>query len=84
LIWKYQKKLKDANMEALHLRAQPDTINMIMNMINKVSKSGKEIEILDNVVYDKEQKMIFQALVDEKRSEIFEHDDVWNEYNNNS
>jgi hypothetical protein len=66
-------------MEALHLRAQPDTINLIMNMINKVSKSGKEIEILDNVVYDKEQKMILQALVDEKRSEIFEHDDVWNE-----
>jgi hypothetical protein len=66
-------------MEALHLRAQPDTINLIMKMINKVSQSGQEVEILDNTVYDKEQKMIFQALLEEKNNEIFEHDDIWNE-----
>ncbi len=66
-------------MEALHLRAQPDTINMIMNMLNKISQSGQEVEILDNMVYDKEQKMIYQALLDEKNDKIFEHDDIWDE-----
>jgi hypothetical protein len=66
-------------MEALHLRAQPDTINLIMNVLNKASQSGQEVEILDNTVYDKEQKMIFQALLDEKNGEIFEHDEIWNE-----
>jgi hypothetical protein len=66
-------------MEALHLRAQPDTINLIMNVLNKASQSGQEVEILDNTVYDKEQKMIFQALLDEKNGEIFEHDEIWSE-----
>jgi len=66
-------------MEALHLRAQPDTINLIMNVLNKASQNGQEFEILDNTVYDKEQKMIFQALLDEKNGEIFEHDEIWNE-----
>ena len=66
-------------MEALHLRAQPDTINLIMNVVNKASQSGQEVEILDNIVYDKEQKMIFQALLDEKNGEIFEHDEIWSE-----
>jgi hypothetical protein len=66
-------------MEALHLRAQPDTINLIINVVNKASQSGQEVEILDNIVYDKEQKMIFQALLDEKNGEIFEHDEIWSE-----
>jgi hypothetical protein len=66
-------------MEALHLRAQPDTINLIMNVLNKASQNGQEFEILDNTVYDKEQKMIFQALLDEKNGEIFEHDEIWSE-----
>jgi hypothetical protein len=66
-------------MEALHLRAQPDTINLIMNVLNKASQSGQEVEILDNTVYDKEQKMIFQALLDEKNGETFEHDEIWSE-----
>jgi len=66
-------------MEALHLRAQPDTINLIMNVINKASQSGQEVEILDNTVYYKEQKMLFKALLEEKNNEILEHDDIWNE-----
>ena len=66
-------------MEELHLRAQADTINLIMNIINNASKNGQEIEILDNTVYDKEQKMIFQALLEEKNNEIFEHEELWSE-----
>ena len=66
-------------MESLHLRAQPDTINLIMNVVNKASQSGQEVEILDNIVYNKEQKMIFQALLEEKNNEIFNHDEIWSE-----
>ena len=66
-------------MESLHLRAQPDTINLIMNVVNKASQSGQEVEILDNTVYDKEQKMIFQALLEEKNNEIFNHGEIWSE-----
>ena len=66
-------------MEALHLRARPDTINLIMNVLNKASQNGHKFEILDNIVYEKEQKMIFQALLDEKNGEIFEHDEIWSE-----
>ena len=66
-------------MESLHLRAQPDTINLIMNIVNKASQSGQEVEILDNTVYDKEQKMIFKALLEEKNNEIFDHDEIWSE-----
>jgi hypothetical protein len=66
-------------MEALHLRAQPDTINLIMDVLNKASKNGQEVEILDNTVFEKEHKMILNALLEEKKNEIFDHDDIWNE-----
>jgi len=66
-------------MEALHLRAQPDTINLIMDMLNKASQNGEEVEILDNTVFDKEYKMILTALLEEKNNEEFEHNNLWNE-----
>ena len=50
-----------------------------MNVVNEASQSGQEIEILDNTVYEKEQNMIFQALLEEKNNEIFDHDELWGE-----
>ncbi len=64
-------------METLHLRAQPDTISLIMDVVNKASQSGQEIEILDETTYDKEQKMISLALLQENTDKTYEHDDVW-------
>ncbi len=50
-----------------------------MGVINKISKEGQEIEILDNTVYNQEQKMIFQALLEEQNGQTFEHDTLWND-----
>jgi hypothetical protein len=66
-------------MEALHLRAQLDAINLIIKMINKVSQDGQEIEIIDNTVFEKEQQMIFKALAEEEDGETFDHNSVWSE-----
>ena len=66
-------------METLHVRAEHSTIELLMGVINKISKEGQEIEILDNTVYNQEQKMIFQALLEEQNGQTFEHNDVWDE-----
>ena len=64
-------------MEALHLRAEHNTIKVIMNTINKLSKSGQDIEILDNFVYNQEQQMILTALLEEQKNKTFKHDEIW-------
>lgn len=66
-------------MESLHLRAEPETIDMIISFLNKASKDGQEIELLDNTLYEREQKIIFKALLEEKTGETFNHDDIWDE-----
>ena len=60
-------------MEILHVRAEHSTIELLMGVINTISKEGQEIEILDNTVYNQEQKMIFQALLEEQNGQTFEH-----------
>lgn len=64
-------------METLHLRAEHSTIELLMGIINKISQEGKDIELIDNTVYNQEQKMIFQALKEEQEEETFEHDELW-------
>ena len=66
-------------METLHVRAEHSIIELLMWVINKISKEGQEIEILDNTVYNQEQKMIFQALLEEQNGQTFEHDTLWND-----
>ena len=66
-------------METLHVRAEHSTIELLMGVINKISKEGQEIKILDNTVYNQEQKMIFQALLEEQNGQTFEHDTLWND-----
>lgn len=66
-------------METLHLRAETGAVKVLMELINKVSQDGNNIEILDNTVYEQEQKMIFQALIEEKQAQTYEHDELWND-----
>lgn len=66
-------------METLHLRATQQTMQLLMNSINKIAKDGNEVEILDNTLFEKEKEMIFNALIQEKNGQTFEHDEVWNE-----
>ena len=66
-------------MQTLHLRAEHKTIEAVMNMLNQISQKGEEIEIIDNLTYNKEQMMILKALNQEQNGETMEHDDLWSE-----
>lgn len=66
-------------METLHVRADHNTIKALMDVINKMSRGGKDIEILDNTLYDQEQKMVLKSLIEEQQGETFEHDEIWSE-----
>lgn len=66
-------------METLHLRATQHTMQLLMDSINKIAKDGNEVEILDNTLYEKEKEMIFNALMQEKNGQTFEHNDLWDE-----
>ncbi|TKI69915.1 hypothetical protein FCU45_04705 [Sulfurimonas crateris] len=66
-------------METLHLRATQHTMQLLMDSINKIAKDGNEVEILDNTLYEKEKEMIFNALIQEKSGQTFEHNDIWDE-----
>lgn len=66
-------------MQTLHLRAENSTIEILMDFINNISKNGQEIEILDNTVFKEEQKMIFQALLEEQKNQTIGHDELWND-----
>lgn len=66
-------------METLHIRTEEKCIEVLIDLVNKISKEGNQIEILDNTLYDKEQKMIFQSLLDEKNGNIYNHEELWDE-----
>ena len=67
------------NVESLHLRADQDTMEKIMSIINKISEDGEEVEILDNLTFELEKKMILTSLKQEEANEMHEHDEVWSE-----
>jgi hypothetical protein len=50
-----------------------------MAMINQISQEGKEVEIIDNLTYTKEQTMILKALSQEQNSEVTQHDKLWDD-----
>ncbi|SFP89152.1 hypothetical protein [Hydrogenimonas thermophila] len=66
-------------METLHIRAENSTIEMLMSLINDMSKDGKEIEIIDDISYEKEYRMIKTGLQEIKKGEVIEHDELWSE-----
>ena len=66
-------------MESLHLRADQNTIEKIMSAINQISSRGEKIEIVNNITFDLEQKMILKSLEQEKENDLLEHDEVWSE-----
>ncbi len=66
-------------METLHVRAEHRTIEVLMDVINKISQDGQEVEILDNTIYNQEQQLIFKALIQEQQGQVIEHDELWND-----
>ena len=66
-------------MQTLLLRADEKVLEKIVAVINQFSKEGDNIEILNSDIFEKEKAMINKALEQEKKGNIFEHSDVWNE-----
>ena len=64
-------------METLHLRAQPSTIEKILDIINQFSSKGEEIEIVDNAIFDFEKRKILKSLEQEREDDTFGHEEVW-------
>lgn len=66
-------------MQTLHLRAENDVLEKVLEMLNQFSLKGEKVEIIDNLVYENERSMILKALSQEKSAETIEHDMLWNE-----
>lgn len=66
-------------METLHLRAEHDVIEKILDTINQFSNDGQEIEVLDNMTLELEQKMILKSLTQEHNNQVVSHDNMWGE-----
>lgn len=66
-------------METLHLRAEHNVIEKIINIVNQYSHEGQEIEILDNMTFDIEKKMILKSLAQEQNNQVLSHTDIWND-----
>lgn len=66
-------------MQTLHVRAEDETIQTVIGLLNQISQQGEQIEIIDNVTYNAEQMMILRGLDQEKNGETLDHDTLWNE-----
>ncbi len=66
-------------MQTLHLRAENDVIDKIMEMLNQFSEKGESVEVLDSFLFNTEKKMIHKSLSQEEKGETVEHDKLWNE-----
>ena len=66
-------------MQTLHLRAENEVLEKIIAMVNQFSLKGDKIEILDNLSFNIEKKMILKGLTQEKNGETITHDDLWDD-----
>ena len=66
-------------MQTLHLRAENEVLEKIIAIVNQFSLKGEKIEILDNLSFNMEKKMILKGLSQEKNGETISHDDLWND-----
>ena len=66
-------------MQTLHLRAESEVLEKIIAMVNQFSLKGDSIEILDNLSFNMEKKMILKGLAQEKKGETISHDDLWDD-----
>ena len=64
-------------METLHLKADPQTIEQIMNVVNQASKDGHDIKVSDNTTFDIEKEMILKGLIAEQQGKVVDHDTLW-------
>jgi len=66
-------------MQSLHIRANKEILEKIVAIVNDFSSKGEDIEILDNLTYDLEKKIITKGLIQEKNNQTITHENLWNE-----
>ena len=64
-------------MQTLHLKADNQTIEQIMSVVNQASKEGHDIEVLDNTTFDMEKETILKGLIEEQQGKVVDHDTLW-------
>lgn len=63
-------------MQTLHIYADEINTQNVLRYINELSTNGSEIEILDNIVVNFEQKAVLIALSQIEKNEIYTTDEV--------
>lgn len=63
-------------MQTLHVYSDDVNAQNILRYINELSSNGCEIEILDNKIFEFEQKSVRVALSQIKKNEIYTTDEV--------
>jgi hypothetical protein len=63
-------------MQTLHIYGDDMDVQSVLRYINELSTKGSEIEILDNTVFDYEQKMVSIALSQIEKNETYTTEEV--------
>ncbi len=63
-------------MQTLHIYGDDMDVQNVLRYINELSTKGSEIEILDNTVFDYEQKMVSIALSQIEKNETYTTEEV--------
>lgn len=63
-------------MQTLHIYGDDMDVQSVLRYINELSTNGSEIEILDNKVFEFEQKAVLIALSQIEKNEIYTTDEV--------
>ncbi len=63
-------------MQTLHVYSDDVNAQNILRYINELSSNGCEIEIIDNKVFEFEQKSVLVALSQVEKNEIYTTDEV--------
>jgi hypothetical protein len=66
-------------VKTLHINTTEDTAQNILAFINNLVDDGKQVEILDDKIYNFEKKGIDQALLQEQNNETYSFEEVLQE-----
>ncbi|MFA7084441.1 MAG: hypothetical protein WC141_07900 [Arcobacteraceae bacterium] len=67
-------------MQTLHINTSNVVANEILAFLENLSKKGKEIEIIDDKIFQFEKKGINTALLEEQKGEVFSSDELLKEF----
>lgn len=63
-------------VQTLHLKTSEQVMTKVMDFLNRLSKQGADIEIIDNKVYEYEKNLIDQSLRDIEEGRTYSIEEV--------